>query len=113
MSALKNTFCPATGAAGETVKSADGAAGKPTDTVCEVDAETPRSLVTVSVTTNVPEDVTTTHVFTSSGTSLATKLHAYETRVLAAEHAPLGAVAQAVEDRESHVVGHCERLGEE
>ena len=79
------------------MKSADGACGKPTDTVCEVDAETPRSLVTVSVTTNVPEDVNTCVVVTPVPVAPSPKFHAYETSVLVDEHAPLGSVAQLVD----------------
>jgi hypothetical protein len=53
MSALNTTVWLTCGAVGEMTKSALGVATPLTDTVCDTDAERPRSLVTVSVTLNV------------------------------------------------------------
>ena len=76
MSALKKIVWPAIGAAGENTKSAKGADGKPTVTVCDVDADVPRSLVTVNVTTNVPEDVNACVVVTPVLVVPSPKFHA-------------------------------------
>jgi len=52
--ALKITSSPATGGSGEKTQSPVGEGDTPTDTVCTDEAETPRSLVTVSVTAKLP-----------------------------------------------------------
>ena len=52
--ALNVTGSPATCGTGDTTKSPVGAAEALTTTLCVVEAERPRSLVTVSVTTKVP-----------------------------------------------------------
>ena len=66
-SALNSTVSPTTGLVGEVVKSPDGASVSVVDTSCADEPCTPRSLVTVSVTLNVPIDVNVCVAVASGG----------------------------------------------
>jgi len=82
--ALKKIVSPTAGDPGDVLNVGLGRSGEPIDTCCVVDAAIPRSLVSVSVTTNDPDTLKVWFTTRPAALAPSPKVHANETTSLLA-----------------------------